>query len=87
MSHEEAMEILRGGMGNHFDPDIVNCVIGLEATFRNIAMTAADFDTNIGTLKEFGISGLILKPIDFNRLATLYTEALRNRHGRLKPKA
>jgi CheY-like chemotaxis protein len=52
-----------------------------------IAMTAADFDTNIGTLKEFGISGLILKPIDFNRLATLYTEALRNKHGRLKPKA
>ncbi len=185
MSHEEAMEILKSGIGQHFDPDIVDCVIELEATFRNIAMTykdadisdntfihmadlfsdkllrtilvvedsrivreitknqlasigfevdtaknglegfealvrkdydlvlldiempkmngyematkilelkrhailiamtAADFNTNVGTLKEFGISGLVLKPIDFNRLAILYTEALRIRNGRI----
>lgn len=39
-----------------------------------IAMTAADYNTTIQELKEFGISGLILKPLDFNRLATLYAE-------------
>lgn len=39
-----------------------------------IAMTAADYNTTIHELKAYGISGLILKPLDFNRLATLYAE-------------
>lgn len=180
MSHEEAMAIVKDGVGKHFDPEIVDCAFDLEATFQNIAftyrdndpltnhsvplkelfingslkkilvvedsrivreitrnqfkaigfevdmakdgeegyhmilkgnydlvlldiempkmngyemaekvidmphkpvliaMTAADFDTNIKTLKPFGIQGLVLKPVDFNRLATIYTEASRS---------
>lgn len=179
MSHEEAMEIIKDGIGKHFDPTIVACAFELEATFQNIAftykdndtsanssvpmkellinqtlkkilvvedsrivreitrnqlraigfevdvakdgeegyhmilkghydlvlldiempkmngyemaqkiidmpdkpvliaMTAADFETNVKLLKPFGVSGLVLKPVDFNRLATIYSEALR----------
>lgn len=180
MSHEEAMEIIKAGIGKHFDPVIVSCAISLESTFQNIAhtyrdfddysgeylqlvdlyerkklknilvvedsrivreitknqlaaigfdvdvavdgeegyrlimkndydlvildlempklngyemalkvknkvvkpiliaMTAADFNVTIHELKEYNISGLILKPLDFNRLATLYNEIKRH---------
>jgi putative two-component system response regulator len=42
--HEKAVEIIVEGKGKHFDPDIVDAFIELEDTFRNIALTFADFD-------------------------------------------
>jgi putative two-component system response regulator len=42
--HEKAVEIIVEGKGRHFDPDLVDAFLELEATFRNIALTFADFD-------------------------------------------
>jgi putative two-component system response regulator len=44
MPHEEAVRIIEEGKGTHFDPDIVDAFLELENTFRNIALTYADFD-------------------------------------------
>jgi putative two-component system response regulator len=44
LSHEEAVKIIQDGRGGHFDPDIVDAFLELENTFRNIALTYADFD-------------------------------------------
>lgn len=183
MSHEEAMEIITAEKGKHFDPTIVDCLVHLDVTFRNIShtykdtrdhldqnlhlydllndkllkkilvvedsrivreitynqlksigfdvtvandgleglekikyhkydmvlldlemprmngyemavevkkmdeppiiisMTAADYNTTPKKLKTIGISGLVLKPLDLDRLAVLYREAysLRNK--------
>ena len=43
-SHEEAVKIIQDGSRSHFDPDIVDAFLELENTFRNIALTYADFD-------------------------------------------
>jgi putative two-component system response regulator len=42
--HAKAVEIIVEGKGKHFDPDIVDAFLELEDTFRNIALTFADFD-------------------------------------------
>lgn len=42
--HEKALEIISEGKGTHFDPDIVDAFIAISSTFRNIALTFADFD-------------------------------------------
>ena len=42
--HEKAVEIIQEGRDRHFDPDIVDAFVELESTFRNIALTYADFD-------------------------------------------
>jgi response regulator RpfG family c-di-GMP phosphodiesterase len=42
MTHEEAMDIIKSESGTHFDPQIVECVVELERTFRNIAQTYSD---------------------------------------------
>jgi putative two-component system response regulator len=42
--HEKAVEIIVEGKGTHFDPDVVDAFLKLEDTFRNIALTFADFD-------------------------------------------
>ena len=39
-SHEKAMAIIREGRGSHFDPDVVDAMNAIEATFQKIA---ADF--------------------------------------------
>jgi putative two-component system response regulator len=44
MTHAEAAEIIVKGKGRHFDPDVVDAFLALENTFRNIALTYADFD-------------------------------------------
>jgi putative two-component system response regulator len=44
MPHKEALEIILEGKGKHFDPDIVMAFVELENTFRNIALTFADYD-------------------------------------------
>jgi putative two-component system response regulator len=43
-SHEDAVKIIQEGKGGHFDPDVVDAFVELENTFRNIALTYADFD-------------------------------------------
>ena len=43
-SHEKAVEIIIDGKGKHFDPDLVDAFLELEDTFRNIALTFADYD-------------------------------------------
>jgi putative two-component system response regulator len=42
MPHEKAAQIIVEGKGSHFDPDIVEAFVALEAVFRNIALTFAD---------------------------------------------
>jgi len=42
--HEKAVSIIMEGKGTHFDPDVVDAFIKLESTFRNIALTFADFE-------------------------------------------
>jgi putative two-component system response regulator len=44
MPHEDAVRIIQDGKGKHFDPDIVQAFIELDNTFRNIALTFADYD-------------------------------------------
>ena len=42
--HEKAVEIIVEGKGKHFDPDVVDAFLELEDTFRNIALTFADYE-------------------------------------------
>jgi putative two-component system response regulator len=44
MPHDEAVRIILDGKGRHFDPDVVDAFTELQAVFRNIALTYADFD-------------------------------------------
>jgi len=44
-----------------------------------VAMTAADYSITYSQLKALGIEGFILKPVDFNRLASKYREILREK--------
>lgn len=41
-SHEKALEILREGRGNHFDPDILDSALDIEEEFREIAQRYRD---------------------------------------------
>ena len=42
--HEKAMQIIIDGKGKHFDPDLVDAFVELQDTFRNIALTFADYE-------------------------------------------
>ncbi len=44
MPHEKAVQIIAEGKGSHFDPDMVDAFLELEAVFRNIALTFADYE-------------------------------------------
>ncbi len=44
MPHEKAVQIIEEGKGSHFDPDVVEAFLHLEAVFRNIALTFADYE-------------------------------------------
>lgn len=46
MSHEEAVEIIKKCIGGHFDPIIVECMMELEETFRNISITYRYFENS-----------------------------------------
>lgn len=41
-SHENSIEIIKKGRGNHFDPDVVDAFLALEESFRLIALHFAD---------------------------------------------
>jgi putative two-component system response regulator len=42
MSHDEAREIIIGGSGSHFDPDVVEAFLELSDTFARVARSLAD---------------------------------------------
>jgi len=44
MPHAEAVRLIVEGRGKHFDPDVVDAFVVIENTFRNIALTYADFE-------------------------------------------
>jgi putative two-component system response regulator len=44
MPHERAVQIIAEGKGSHFDPDVVDAFLALEAVFRSIALTFADYE-------------------------------------------
>ncbi len=50
LPHETAVAIIRAGRGVHFDPDVADAFLDLEAVFRNIALAYADFDEERQTL-------------------------------------
>jgi putative two-component system response regulator len=43
-SHEKAVEVISEGAGCHFDPEVAAAFSAIENTFRNIALTYADYD-------------------------------------------
>jgi putative two-component system response regulator len=47
MSHEQALEIIREGRGQHFDPDIVDACFEIQGEFRAIAATFADAESDL----------------------------------------
>lgn len=47
-SHEEAVRIMREGRGSHFDPDVLDAFLAIEARFRDIALEFRDEDDAAG---------------------------------------
>jgi putative two-component system response regulator len=66
MPHEKAVAIIKEGKGSHFDPDIVEAFVELESTFRNIALTYADFDEEREMLG--GLPSLAVTPCSIERI-------------------
>lgn len=56
MSHEKAVEIIRAGRGNHFDPDIVDAFLELKSCFQDIASRLADDEQTLQRKKELMVS-------------------------------
>lgn len=54
LPHEKAVAIIRAGRCTHFDPDVADAFLALEATFRNIALAFADFDEERALLTPGG---------------------------------
>ena len=52
--HKKAVSIIAEGRGTHFDPDIVEAFLALEAEFRQIAFEHADYDEERSNLSEDG---------------------------------
>ncbi|MBW2072354.1 MAG: response regulator [Deltaproteobacteria bacterium] len=52
LTHEQAVEIIVKGRGSHFDPDVVDAFLELKDTFRNIALTYADYDEERQALRS-----------------------------------
>jgi len=51
MPHEKAVEIIVEGRGRHFDPDIADAFIALQAEFLHIAEKFADTDAELADKK------------------------------------
>jgi putative two-component system response regulator len=52
MSHEEAVAIIAAGRGQHFDPDIVDAFMTLQAQFQEIALRYADNDQDMARKQD-----------------------------------
>jgi putative two-component system response regulator len=57
MPHEKAVAIIVEGKGRHFDPAMVDAFLALESTFRNIALTFADYEEERQMLGGGGDTG------------------------------
>ena len=53
MPHEKAVQIIREGSGSHFDPDIVEAFLSLEAEFQAIAKRYADADQDLDRKRDY----------------------------------
>jgi putative two-component system response regulator len=65
--HEKAVQIIVEGKGRHFDPDLVDAFIELQETFRNIALTFADYEEErqmLGGGKDLAAEKCITKPVE-----------------------
>lgn len=54
LPHEQAVHYIVEQKGGHFDPEVVEAFIALMETFRNIALTYADFDEEREILARSG---------------------------------
>ena len=51
MSHEQASEIIVAGRGRHFDPDISDAFVALQAQFQMISRRFDDQDEQLAELE------------------------------------
>ena len=69
---EEAVQIISDGKGKHFDPDVVDAFLGINAVFRIIAllegMSCSDAQMmNLSGFEKLGIRGR--EELKFNKKA------------------
>jgi len=65
--HEKAVQIIVEGKDLHFDPDLVDAFVELQETFRNIALTFADYEEErqmLGGGKNLEADKCIAKPVE-----------------------
>jgi putative two-component system response regulator len=65
--HEKAVQIIVEGKDKHFDPDLVDAFVELQETFRNIALTFADYEEErqmLGGGKDLKAENGITKPVE-----------------------
>jgi len=65
--HEKAVQIIVEGKDQHFDPDLVDAFVELQETFRNIALTFADYEEErqmLGGGKKLEADKCITKPVE-----------------------
>jgi len=65
--HAKAVQIIVEGKGKHFDPDLVDAFVELKETFRNIALTFADYEEErqmLGGGKALEAEKCISKPVE-----------------------
>ncbi|HEY6528803.1 MAG TPA: two-component system response regulator [Cellvibrionaceae bacterium] len=62
MPHEKAVEIIKEGKGNHFDPDMVEAFLDLESEFKRIAAAYADSDADLSKKVEYLGKAMSEKP-------------------------
>ena len=53
MSHEQAVEIIIAGRGQHFDPDIADAFVEIQDVFREIALRYGDNDSDLERKREY----------------------------------
>jgi putative two-component system response regulator len=66
-SHEKAVQIILEGKGQHFDPELVDAFVELQETFRNIALTFADYEEErqmLGGGKDLEAGNCITRPVE-----------------------
>ncbi len=53
MAHEQAMKIIIGSSGQHFDPTVVDAFVSIEDTIRAIAIAYADTESDLAQKREY----------------------------------
>ncbi len=62
MPHEKAVEIIKEGKGNHFDPDMADAFLELQDEFKKIAAAHADSDADLTKKVEYLEKAITEKP-------------------------